>query len=208
MAQVVHFYFVKDRLFDVAAFVVDDAYLRSDRLCGLPLVPFSKMREAYPPEKFRAFVAIGYARMNKAREEKYLALKQLGYEMVSYVSPHATCFTEKIGDNCLILEDNTIQPFVEIGNNVILWSGNHVGHHSRIHDHCFIASQVVISGGVTIENNCFIGVNATIRDHITVRRETLVSAGALVTKNTQAKSVLKAEDARCSTITSDRLRNI
>ncbi len=33
-----------------------------------------------------------------------------------------------------LLEDNTIQPFVSIGN-VTLWSGNHIGHHSTIHDH-------------------------------------------------------------------------
>jgi acetyltransferase-like isoleucine patch superfamily enzyme len=33
---------------------------------------------------------------------------------------------------------------------VTLWSGNYVGHHSIIEDDVFIASHVVVSGGVTI----------------------------------------------------------
>jgi NDP-sugar pyrophosphorylase family protein len=54
-------------------------------------------------------------------------------------------FTESVGlgENCLVLEDNTIQPFASIGRNVTLWSGNHIGHHAQIRDHCFIASHVV-----------------------------------------------------------------
>ena len=62
-----------------------------------------------------------------------------------------------------------IQPNVRIGNDVILWSGNHIGHDSTIEDHCFIASHAVISGNVTIgEPYCFVGVNATFRDGVTV----------------------------------------
>ena len=37
---------------------------------------------------------------------------------------------------------------VRIGNDVVLWSGNHIGHDSTIGDHCFIASHVVVSGNV------------------------------------------------------------
>ena len=97
------------------------------------------------------FVALSYAKLNAVRKEKYLAAKALGYRLASYVSPRATVLNDgRIGDNCFILEDNTIQPFVTIGNNVTLWSGNHIGHHSTIRDHCFIASHVVVSGGVEI----------------------------------------------------------
>ena len=77
-----------------------------------------------------------------------------------------------------------IQPFVRIGSNVILWSGNHVGHHSRIGDHCFIASHVVISGGVTIGEETFVGVNATFRDGVTVGPRNVIGAGALIMKDT------------------------
>lgn len=69
-----------------------------------------------------------------------------------------------MGDNCFVFENQTIQPFVKIGNDVIIWSGNHIGHHSMIGDHCFISSHVVISGNVKIEPYCFLGVNSSIRD--------------------------------------------
>ena len=71
--------------------------------------------------------------------------KKKGYDFYSYVSPKATVLTNKIGENCFILEDNTIQPFVEIGNNCVLWSGNHIGHHGKIDDHVFITSHCVVS---------------------------------------------------------------
>ena len=127
------------------------------------------------------FVALAYAKMNGVRKDKYLAAKAQGYELASYVSSFATVLNDgKIGDNVFLLEDNTIQPFVTIGNNVTLWSGNHIGHHSTIRDHSFLASQIVVSGGVLIEEQCFIGVNATLRDHITVGTRCVIGAGALL----------------------------
>ena len=82
-----------------------------------------------------------------------------------------------------------MQPFVKIGNNVILWSGNHIGHHSEIGDHNFISSHVVVSGQCKIKSNCFIGVNSTIGHGVTIAEKTLVGAGSVITKNTEQESV-------------------
>ena len=82
-----------------------------------------------------------------------------------------------------------MQPYVEIGNNVILWSGNHIGHHSVINDHNFISSHVVISGHCIIEENCFIGVNSTFAHKLTIKKETLIGAGAILAKNTEEKGI-------------------
>src|SRR4029079_12251362 len=93
------------------------------------------------------------------------------------------------GENCFILEDNTVQPFVTIGNNVTLWSGNHIGHDATIDDHCFISSRVVLSAHVHVAERGFIGVNATLRNSITIAPRTLIGAGAVVMKNTSPKDV-------------------
>ena len=77
------------------------------------------------------------------------------------------------------------QPFVRIGNNVTLWSGNHIGHHSVIGDHTFIAAHVVVSGGVSIGEQCFLGVNATLRDHITIGDRCVIGAGALLLRDAE-----------------------
>jgi UDP-3-O-[3-hydroxymyristoyl] glucosamine N-acyltransferase len=76
--------------------------------------------------------------------------------------------TAKIGEHCFIMEENVIQDYVSIGNNNILWSGNHIGHHTHIGDHNFISSHVVISGSCTIGNNNFFGVNSCLGDEVSV----------------------------------------
>ena len=145
--------------------------------------------------------------MNKIRAQKYYKAKEMGYELATYVSSRCTFLTDKpVGDNCFILEDNTIQPFVEIGNNVTLWSGNHIGHDSAIEDHCFLASHIVVSGNVRINEYCFIGVNATLRNSITIARETLVGAGAIIMKDTVEKGVYVPEKTELLNTKSDRIK--
>ena len=147
--------------------------------------------------------------MNHFRAEKFAEAKEKGYELISYVSSRATIFSDfSCGENCFILEDNTVQPFVDIGDDVILWSGNHIGHHSRIGDHVMISSQVVVSGGCTIDPYCFIGVNATIRDESVIARETLIGAGTVIMSDTEPFAVFSNRGTPPRAIRSDRVRQI
>ncbi len=197
IARLAHYYFTRDSDYEVAAFTVDEKYRQGDTFLDLPLVSFEEVTERYPVEEYRMFVALSYARMNKLRAEKYHQAKENGYELASYVSSRCSFLTDHpVGDNCFILEDNTIQPFVKIGNNVTLWSGNHIGHDAVIEDHCFLASHIVVSGYVRIRNNCFIGVNATLRNSITIAPETLVGAGAVIMKDTVEQGVYLPERAK------------
>ena len=206
IARLAHYYFTRDSEHDVVAFTVDEKYRQADTFLDLPLVPFVEVRARYSPAKYKMFVALSYARMNKLREEKYQQAKANGYELVSYVSSRCSFLTDNpVGDNCFILEDNTIQPFVTIGNNVTLWSGNHIGHDAVIEDHCFLASHIVVSGYVRIGNNCFIGVNATLRNSITIAPETLIGAGAVIMKDTVAKGVYLPQRAELFTKKSDEI---
>ena len=209
IAQLAHYYFSADSGYRPAAFTVDEAYLKQDVFCGLPVVPFDGVDRRYPPSEYRFFVALSYSRVNAVRKEKFLAAKALGYRLATFVSPHATVLNDgRIGENCFILEDNTIQPLVTIGDNVTLWSGNHIGHHARIGDHCFISSHVVVSGGVHIGEQCFIGVNATLRDHITVAERCVIGAGTLIMADTRPDEVYIGRATKGATITSDKLKKI
>jgi len=209
IAQLAHYYFSKDTNYKVVAFTVDAGYLKETLFCELPVVAFDELQKLYPKEEYEVFVALSYAKLNAVRKEKYLAVKELGYCLASYISSKATVLNEnRIGDNCFIFEDNTIQPFVTIGNNVILWSGNHIGHHSTIKDHCFIASHVVVSGGVEIGEQCFIGVNATLRDHIKIGEQCVIGAGALLLADAEPKGVYLGKATELSRVPSTRLRKI
>ena len=206
IARLAHFYFSTDSEHEVVGFTVDSIYRTSDEFDGLPLVPVEELRERFSPSSVKMFVALSYAKMNRVRAEKYAAMKTLGYELVSYVSSRCSYLSQSPpGDNCFILEDNTIQPFVTIGNDVTLWSGNHIGHDSTIGDHCFISSHVVVSGHVSVGPCCFIGVNATVRNSISIGERTLIGAGAAIMKSTAPGSVYPGPRAERLAKTSDQL---
>lgn len=209
IAQLAHRYFSTDSDYDVAGFAVDAQFIESPEFCGLPVVPFEAVAERFPAAQFDLFVALSYSRLNSVRKDKYLAAKALGYRLASYISSAATVLNDGVfGENCFVFEDNTIQPFVRIGNNVTLWSGNHIGHHSTIGDHTFLASHVVVSGGVQIGEQCFIGVNATLRDHIKVGDRCVVGAGALLLADAEAEGVYIGTATERSKVPSTRLRGI
>lgn len=209
IAALAHYYFGHDSEYDVAAFSVDRPFVVENSFCGLPVVPFDELPVKYPPAEFEIFVALSYSRLNVLRKEKYLAAKSQGYRIARYVSSRATVLNDgKIGENCFILEDNTVQPFVDIGDNVTLWSGNHIGHHSIVEAHCFISSHVVISGGVTVGEQTFIGVNATIRDHIKIGARCVIGAGVVLLDDAAPEGVYMATATERSRVPSSRLRRV
>ena len=202
-AQVVQFYLTHDSEHEVVAFTVNENHIAERELLGLPVVPFETLERDFPPDNYKMYVAVGYKNVNRVRASIYAEAKGKGYELVSYLSSKCTHWNDTvIGDNCFIFEDNTIQPFVRIGNDVVMWSGNHIGHHAAIGDHCFITSHVVISGHVEVGPYCFVGVNATTRDSITIGESCVIGAGSLIMKSTRDKEVYIAKrtypDARSS----------
>lgn len=191
IGELAKFYFENDSIYDVAAFTADDAYVTQETFLGLPLVPFSKVQGRFPPAKFEMHVALSYKKLNQIRAEKYQAAKSLGYDLASYVSSKAVAWHDlSTGENCFILENQTIQPGVKIGNNVMIWSGNHLGHSSRIGDHTYISSHVCISGHTEIGEACFFGVNSSTKDFVKIGNSVFVTMGALVTKDIADGSVV------------------
>lgn len=204
-----HYYFTNDSSLEVVAFCVDAAYMDATEFLGLPVVPFEAVEKYYPCDEHDLFVALAYSGLNELRRSKYFEAKSKGYTLASYVSTRATVLNDDaIGDNCFVLEDNTIQPFAKIGSNVTLWSGNHIGHHSTIGDHTFIASHVVVSGGVKIGESCFIGVNATLRNHITIGKKCVIGAGTLLLADADDFGVYMGTATERSRVPSSRLKNI
>ena len=190
IAQIARDYFESDSDHQPVAFTLDSEYIDSDTYEGLPMTAFEDIENQYPPEDHDLFIALSYSEMNKLRERKYHQAKAKGYRLATYISSKCSYLSKyPCGDNCFIYEDNTIQPYVKIGNNVTLWSGNHIGHHSEIHDHNFISSHVVVSGHCTIESYCFIGVNSTLAHKVLVATENIIGAGAVINKNTDPGGV-------------------
>lgn len=196
-ATLAYEYFTHDSEYTVCAFTVDSDYKESDRFCDLPVVDFETVETSYAPNEYGLFVAAAGTQLNRIREKMYNKAKAKGYTCPSYVSSKAFVWHNvKIGENCFILEDNTLQPFTEIGNNVIMWSGNHLGHRSKIEDHSFITSHVVISGFCTIGHHAYIGVNASFADELKIAPDNFIGMGSVVTKSTEENSLYFGTPAR------------
>jgi sugar O-acyltransferase (sialic acid O-acetyltransferase NeuD family) len=196
-AQLARYYLDNDSNHSVVAFTVNRDYLAGNaEFDGLPLVAFEDIQQLYPPDSNKFFAPLTAIRMNQVRADIYAKAKSAGYQCVSYISSRATVLSESIGENCFILEDNTIQPFVTIGDNVVLWSGNHIGHHSTLESHSFISSQVVVCGMCHIGEFSFLGVNSSIRDRVTVATGSFICMASAVTQDTLAWKSYAGNPAR------------
>jgi sugar O-acyltransferase (sialic acid O-acetyltransferase NeuD family) len=205
-AELAHFYLTHDSPHEVVGFTLDRGYMKDASFHDLPVVPFDEVERHFPPGEFRMFIPISFKKMNHVRADRYHAARRRGYELISYVSSRATTWPGfTCGQNCFIFEDNTIQPLVTIGNDVVIWSGNHIGHHSVIEDHVTITSHVVIAGRSRIEAHCFLGANCTIRDSTVVATHTLVGMGVAIHKDTKPYEVYRAADTPPVAVRSDEL---
>ena len=197
IAALARFYFEHDSGHRVTAFTVDDAFVDEDSFEGLPVVPFSEATGRFPPSSHAMHVALSYQRLNRLREEKFHQARDAGYRLPSYICSKSVSWPDiSVGDNCFILENQTIQPTVKIGDNAMIWSGNHIGHGSVIKDHVYIASHVCISGHCEIGERSFLGVNATIKDFIKIGRDCFVAMDASITTDMPDGAMAISESAQ------------
>lgn len=177
-AKIAYEYFTYDSNYEVVAFSVHSDFITETSLFNLPIVPLEKVRELYPINAYYIFVAIPATKLNRLRTQLYQEVKNMGYSLATYISSKAFVWRNAvIGENCFIFENNTVQPFVTIEDNVILWSGNHIGHRTVIRKNAFITSHAVISGYCEIGMGSFVGVNATFNDKTSVPEDCIIGSG-------------------------------
>jgi len=208
-AEIAYEYFDADSDYEVVAFSVERAFQKKGELLGLPVVAFENLKEQFEPSAHHVYVATVYTQLNRLRTRLAENAKAMGYILASYVSSRAFIWRNvEIGEHCFVFEDNTVQPFAKIENNVVLWSGNHIGHHSIIRSNCFIASHIVISGFCDIGENSFIGVNATLANNVRIGKDNWIGPNVVITKNTEAGNLFKADQAEPAKISAPRFFKI
>lgn len=180
----------------VAALTVSEDHIEKPRMWGKLVTPFEGLEEAFPPERYVMFVAVGPTQkdgnLNGVRADFYRQCKAKGYKLISYIHPRAEIGAEtSIGDNVFIPALNNIDHFVEIGNNVIFWTKNHIGHESIVGSDVFFSTGVTVSGSCRIGRYCYFGVNSCVSDGISLGANTFVGMGVPITKDTEEGSVYK-----------------
>ncbi len=190
LGEIAGYYFQTDTNYDLLGYVDNAENVEKGSLLReKPVIAWEESCEKYSSDEVVFFVAIGYRKTNSVRQMRYNQIKESGYRCASYISTRAAVLTERIGENCFILENNVLQPFTEIGNNVTMWSGNHLGHHSIVEDNVFVASHAVISGKCRIGKNSFLGVNCCLHDGVEIGEKSVVGAGTVVTSSCEPRSI-------------------
>jgi sugar O-acyltransferase (sialic acid O-acetyltransferase NeuD family) len=193
LARLAYRAFAADTRYEVVACTVTQEHLADAALDTVPVVPWEELESTHSPETTALFVAVGYRGVNRRRREICEVARERGYELVSYVSPHALVADDvEVRENTFVFEGAIIQAFARLGRNVIVWSGALISHDSQIGDHCFIAPRAAIAGNVRVGENCFIGINATLRDGVSIAPDCVIGAGAVVKRDTRPGEVYSA----------------
>ena len=204
-AEIVQCCFSRSNEYNIVAFTVHSKFFIEDKFLGLPVIPFEDVEKIYPASKYEMFIALSYDENNQLREKIYKEVKSNNYTLASYVSPESNLASDiTYGDNCLILENNIIQPFANIGNNVFIWGGVSIGHHSVIEDHCWLTPGSSIGGNTKLGSGTFLGLNCSIGHLIEIGKNNFIGANALITKSTEDKCVYIAEETKKFILDSER----
>jgi sugar O-acyltransferase (sialic acid O-acetyltransferase NeuD family) len=189
-ASVAHRFLAKDTTHEIVGFTVDERFMTAATFRGLPLVPFEDVEARFPPDGYRMLILLGYQNMNGLRATKYEQAKAKGYTLESYVASDIFRVEPiEVGENCFLMDNQSISLDVRIGNDVVMWSSNHVGDGTTVGDHAWISSHVTVAANVNIGERAFLGIGATVSGRVTVGREGFIGADVLVTADVAAGAV-------------------
>jgi len=116
-----------------------------------------------------------------------------------------------LGDLNIVGRNVCIENFVNIGSRNKFETNSYITAYSEIGDYCFVAPCTATSNdnymardkerfnhfkGITMENGSRIGVNATILPGKTIQSDGVVAAGAVVTRDVPAKTIVVGNPAK------------
>ncbi|EAI8629103.1 acetyltransferase [Campylobacter lari] len=210
-ASLAYEYFTNDSDYNIIAFAISEKFILDNQnmFLNLPLISLENLQNIFNRYDYEIFVAISGDKLGYYRKSIYDFLKNKGYKFASYISSNSFVWKNvEIGENCFIMPNNVLHPFCKIGNNVIIWGSNDIGHRSIIRDHCCITSNVVVAGYCDIGEHTFIGINSSISDGLKIAKDNFITLGSTITSNTCENKIYRGNPARALKIPAKKFLKI
>lgn len=204
-ANALAFYKEDDEHEVVALTVTADCYTDT-HFYGYPVVFFEELTEKYPSSEYKVFVAVGYSDLNRARERVMGIVKEAGYELASCISPKANVYAESLGENVYIYPGCTVEPYVKIGDGVVICSNTYIAHFCQISDYTYISGGTTIAGTSSIGHHSIIGCNSTVGANISLGEFNFLGDGALVCHSTEPQSVYIPQQTQVGPLKAEKMK--
>lgn len=205
-AQMMRVYIETNSTDRVRGYTADSEYCGFPVFDGLPLVPWPDLERHFAPDRTHLIGPVSYRQMNELRRRKHQEGQQRGYGLASFIHPTLQLHAVNVGEGCIILEQNVIQPYTWIGKGVIIWSGNVIGHHCTIGDYCFLSSQVGIAGATVLGDGCYVSGKVGIAQGLVVGEGCALLNGAMIGRNLPPRTVAKGPETRPMRVSTNRVR--
>jgi sugar O-acyltransferase (sialic acid O-acetyltransferase NeuD family) len=197
IAEMVYLDSLKQTSFEIAAFCVDEHYLKSDSFCNKPMVGFKKAIALYPPNEYDMISTVDAPSRLRNRLIVFNRIKEVGYTLRNYISPLAdVCPDVVFGENNIIFQFVYIGCRVQLGNANLVRQNIYLGHDSIIGNGNTLAAGCTFAGFCHIGDSCFLGINSSYLQNTRIADETLVGAGSVLTKDTEPYTVYMGNPAR------------
>ena len=181
------FYLVQDIGFadEIIGFAVDEAK-EGAKFLNKPVFTIDEvLKQAQKPS---VLVAIGTVAVNKRLVQKF---QSAGFSFFNAIHPDTkTDRQASIGEGVTITAGCTLTCNVRIGNHVIINIGCTISHDCIIGNHVNISPGCHLAGNVELEDDVFVGVGANFIPKVKVGKGSIVAAGACVTKDVPAHTMV------------------
>ena len=178
--------------YDEVVFVDEALGEGGSDVCGVPV--FGSLAAARQGgARQDAIIALGNPRSRLAFSQR---ARELGFQLANLVHPSATVMpSAKLGGGVLVAPRAVVNSGADVGEACLINTGAIVEHDCVLEPGVQAAPGAVIGGRVWLGRGAFVCMSATLLPRVRVGEYSVVSAGAMVTRDVPAGTVVRGAPA-------------